>query len=148
MYDALGRIVVTIAGTFTNETLLEQDFCATETFEAMFPSKQLCIQNWSLFHWRLLGDQTHSSSLMMTWCVLSDDENFLSVYPSQSDTEEFCVCAPDSANHVHNSWPQRFVVNVLDGRREVRALHTRSLALVLQINQRLETRTRSLAGAA
>ena len=30
---------------FTSETLLEQDFCATETFEAMFPSKQLRIQN-------------------------------------------------------------------------------------------------------
>ena len=52
-----------------------------------------------------------------------------------------------SANHVHKSWPQRFVVNVLDGRREVRSLHTRSLALVLQRNQRLETRIRSLEQA-
>ena len=31
----------------------------------------------------------------MTCCVLPDDENILSVYPSQSDTEQFGVCAPD-----------------------------------------------------
>ena len=52
-----------------------------------------------------------------------------------------------SANHVHKSWPQRFVVNVLDGRREVRALHTRSLALFLQRHRRLEKRIRSLEQA-
>ena len=39
------------------------------------------------------------------------------------------------------------MVNVLDGRREVRSLHARSLALVLQRHRRLETRIRSLEQA-
>ena len=39
VYDVLGRNVVAIAGSLTSETLLEPDFCATETFKAMFPSQ-------------------------------------------------------------------------------------------------------------
>ena len=37
----------------------------------------------------------------------------------------------------NKSWPQRFLVNVPDCRREVRALHTRSLALLLHRQRKL-----------